>query len=339
MEITPLSASTGNYNIILAKGILTGPEKNSLVLSPSFIEANSIKISLSPAVRELQQKIKKQDTFNQTLTSYSLPSLASLVSSDNIPVKGFNTHLPEMVTPAIKQARDKALSKINSLLSKVNEIKKSLGDPEQEEIICPYEQTKRKYLGPNYTPPSISSLSYPKDFSLEKALPATVAINASCYNIMLSHFHAMSSQATNADFPGLTAEHVGNGFAVLSATSEGNKFILDEKRLKDYLEFAEIVKNIPMQEIIDNPKEIAFKLIHRFIEINSSLDLSKDLPFSMAPITIPSMEPIPQPQIEPEPAPRMNPLPIDRPELQYIAQPSFFTPRQNIEVPQHRSQT
>jgi hypothetical protein len=331
MEITPLSGATGNRNIILASSLLTGPEKTSIVLSPSFVEANSVKICLSPAVKEIQEKIKKQDTFYQTLTSYSLPSLASLVSADNIPVKGFNTHLPEIVTPAIKEARDKALSKINSLLTKVNEIKESLRNPEEEEIICPYEQTKRQYLGPNYTPPSIASLSYPEDFSLEKALPATVAINASCYNIMLSHLHAMSSQAMDTGFPGMTAEHMGNGFAVLSSTSEGNKFVLDEKRLKDHLEFAEIVKSIPMQEIIDNPKEIAFKLIHRFIEINSGLDISKDLPFSMAPITIPSLEPIPQPQLEPQQVPRVNPLPIDRPELQYIAQPSFFAPKQNIE--------
>ena len=331
MEIVPQTSTTESLHIVLAPSLLANIDKNSIVLSKSFIEANSVKICLSPAVKEIQDKIKKQDTFYQTLTSYSLPSLANLVSADNIPVKGFNTHLPEIVTPAIKEVRDKALSKINSLLTKVNEIKESLRNPEEEEIICPYEQTKRKYLGPNYTPPSIASLSYPEDFSLEKALPATVAINASCYNIMLSHLHVMSSQATDTGLTGITEEHIGNGFAVLSATSEGNKFVLDEKRLRDHLEFAEIVKSIPMQEIIDNPREIAFKLIHKFLEINSSLDISKDLPFSMAPITIPSLEPIPQPQLEPQQVPRVNPLPIDRPELQYIAQPSFFAPKQSIE--------
>lgn len=325
MELMPVKETAEHRSIILATNLLSGPDNSSVVISPSFIEANSLKICISPTVNKIQEKIKSQDTFYQTLTSYSLPSLASLVSSDNIPVKGFNSHLPEVVTPAIKDARDKALSKINSLLSKVNKFKETLKNPEEEEIICPYEQTKRKYLGPNYVPPSIADLSYPEDFSLEKALPATAAINASCYNIMLSHLNDMSSEAMDTGFPGITSENIGNGFAVLSATNEGNRYVLDEQRLKDHLEFAEIVKNIPVQEIMDNPKEVAFKLIHKFIEINSNLDLSKDLPFSVSPITIPSLEPIPQPQIEPQPAPRLSPLPIDRPELQYIAQPSFFS--------------
>lgn len=325
MEIIPLSSTTGNQHIVLVPSLLSNLENRTIVLSPSFIEANSVKICLSPAVKDIQERIKKEDSFFQTLSSYSLPSLASLVSADNISVKGFNSHLPEMPVPIIKQVRDKALAKINSLLSKVTQIKESLRDPVEEEIICPYEQTKQKYLGPNYTPPSIHSLSYPKDFSLEKALPATAAINANYYNVMLSHFHAMSAEAMDTSFPGITSENIGNGFAVLSATNEGNKYVVDQVKLAKYLEFAEIIRNIPLQEIIDNPREVSFKLIHMYIEINSDVTLAKDLPYFTTPVTIPSLEPIPQPQFEPQQTPRVNSLPVDRPELQYIAQPSFYS--------------
>jgi hypothetical protein len=167
-------------------------------------------------------------------------------------------------------------------------------------------------------------LSCPEDFSLEKTLPAVAAINANYYNIMLTHLHAMSTEAVDMSFPGITSENIGNGFAVLSATSEGNKYIVDEKKLANYLEFAEIVRNMSLQDIIDNPREIAFKLLHRYMEINSDI-VTANLPyFATSSISIPSLDPIPQPQIEPQQAPRLDPLPINRPELQYIAQPSFY---------------
>lgn len=324
MEIIPAENTIGTRSIVLVPSLLAKLENNSIKLSQSFVEANSVKITLSPAVKEVQDKIKNQDSFFQTLSSYSLPNLASLVSADNIPVKGFNSHLPEAPTPIIKEVRDKALSKINSLLSKVNDIKDSLKlSKEEEEIVCPYEQTKLKYLGSNYQPLSIHDLSYPEDFSLEKALPATAAINANYYNVMLTHLHAMSAEAIDTSFPGITSENIGNGFAVLSATNEGNKYVIDNNKLASYLEFAELVRNIPLQDIIDNPREIAFKLIHKYMEINSDI-VSANLPYTNSPIFIPNLEPIPQPQIEPVQSPRSEPLPINRPELQYIAQPSIY---------------
>jgi hypothetical protein len=315
MEIVPQKNQDTQYHISLVP---------KLKLSPALVQQTStINISLAPAVREATNKVKEQSSFFQQLSTYEIPTVESLVADDNIPVKGFNSHLPQMPLPIIEQGRNKALSKITSLLKKVNDIKNTLLKPE-EEVICPYEQTKIKYLGRNYHPPAIADLTYPENFSIEQALTSTAAINASYYNVMLTHMQAMSAEAIDTNFAGITSENLGNAFAVLSATSTGNRYVINEKKLADHLEFAEIVRNLSMEDIIEYPKEVAYKLIHKFIEINSDIDISKDLPFFTSPVSIPNMDPIPQPLLEPQQAPRMNPLPIDHPALQYIAQPTFF---------------
>lgn len=303
---------------------LKSPEKLNIILSPSLSGNNSVKINLAPAVKELESKIKNESTFYQKPGLYELQTTKSLVSSDNITIKGFNDHLPEFAPPAIKEARDKALSKINSLLAKVSKVKEKYIQ-EDEDITCPYEQTKAKFLGKDYTPPSIEDLTYPEDFSIEKALSVIASINAHYYNVMLTQAHYMSAEAIDTNFPGITSENIGNAFSVPFITENGTTHILNKKKVADHIEFAEIVRSIPMQQMIDEPKEVAFKLIHRFIQINSDIDMTKDLPFSVTPFEVPSMEPIPEPQIDPMPSPRKNPLPIDHPSLQYITQPNFFS--------------
>jgi hypothetical protein len=310
---------------------LGSSEKLNIVLSSSLSSSSIVNINLAPDVKRIQDKIKSESTFYQKLTSYELQTTKSLVSGDDIPVKGFNDHLPEITNPVIKQARDKALAKINSILATVSKFKEAELD-NNDDIVCPYEQTKAKYLGRNYIPPTINQLSYPKEFSIEKALPSTAAINAHYYNVMLTHMHCMSTEAVDTSFPGITSENIGNAFAVPVTTNKGTTYVINEKKLADHLEFAEIVRNLPMQEIIDNPKEIAYKLIHRFIQINSDVDVSKDLPFLVTQPTIPSLDPIPQPEIEPLPSPRANPLPIEHPALKYIIQPNYFSGKPQIQT-------
>ena len=230
--------------------------------------------------------------------------------------------MPSITNPVVEGARNKALSKIDKILSKINKFKE---DFVEEEPSCPYEQLKVKYLGKNYVAPSIDSLTYPETFTPEKALPSTAAINANYYNIMLTHLHKMSAEAIDTSFPGITSENIGNAFAVPYETEKGVIYKVNEKKLADHLEFAEIVKNIPVQQLIDNPQEIAFKLIQRFIEINSDVDMTSNLPFTVTEAKLPSLEPIPQPQIEPQQSPRKEPLHIDHPSLQYIAQPNYFS--------------
>lgn len=321
MEILPLSNVDRRVSLDL---------RPNITLSPSLSTVGSLSIVIAPAIKEAERKIKEQSTFFNTLTSYSIPTVESLVANDNVPVKGFNSHLPNQPNSLILEERNKALTKIQSLLAKVNELKNTIIAPE-DDIICPYEQTKVKYLGVNYVAPSIEELSYPESFSIQEALPSTAAINANYYNIMLTQVGQMTAEAVDTGFPGITSENVGNAFAQISATNEGNKYIINAKKMADHIEFAEIVRSISMQQIIDDPKEIAYKLIHRFIEINSDIDLSKNLPYFTSPVTIPNFEPIPQPVLEPQQAPRTEQLPINHPALQYIAQPSYWQQTSQIQ--------
>ena len=142
--------------------------------------------------------------------------------------------------------------------------------------------------------------------------------------------HYMSTEAVDTSFAGITSENIGNVFAEPVTTKKGTTYVLNKKKFADHLEFAEIVRSIPMQQIIDNPKEIAYKLIHKFIQINSDIDVSKNLPFSVNQYNVPSLEPIPQPELEPVTSPRTEPLPVEHPALNYIIQPNFFPQKSEI---------
>jgi hypothetical protein len=48
-------------------------------------------------------------------------------------------------------------------------------------------------------------------------------------------------------------------------------FVIDHKKTADYLRFAEMVRNIPIKEIVTNPVETAQKVITQMIEVLSPL--------------------------------------------------------------------
>ena len=188
---------------------------------------------------------------------------SALLSSAEVP----NNQLTE-ANPLILADRNKALATIQSLLSAAQVLKQTLFDAAFGGPICPYEKTLVEYLGPNFICPTIQELALPQNFSVQSAVSSISVIGEQYNKTMLTQLDVMSAEAADMSFPGITSQHLGNAFAVLSTTTNGEEFVVDREKTARHLEFAEIVRNIPIEYIIDNPIVVAQKLIARYTEIN-----------------------------------------------------------------------
>jgi hypothetical protein len=172
--------------------------------------------------------------------------------------------------PLVLADREIALQQIEAYIAELEIHTEQILKSTFEGPICPYEATLLEYLGPKFKCPTIHDLPFPLHFSAEEAVEEILTIGDQYHNQMITHLQMMSAEAVDTSFPGITSENLGNAFAVLSATDKGEEYVIDRNKTAQFLEFAEIVKNIPSDYIIENPVEVAQKLIHRYLEIHRS---------------------------------------------------------------------
>jgi hypothetical protein len=170
--------------------------------------------------------------------------------------------------PLILADRNKAMETIQSLLSTVETLKQKIHETLLGGPVCPYEQTLIEYLGPNFECPTIYDIPYPKTFSTQVAISSIDVVGNKYDDILLSHLSLMSAEAADTNFVGITSQNLGHAFAVLSSTANGKEYVVDRVKTANHLEFAEVVRNIPIDYIIQNPLVVAHKLISRYLEIN-----------------------------------------------------------------------
>ena len=172
--------------------------------------------------------------------------------------------------PLVLADREIALQQIEAYIAELEVHTEQILKSTFEGPICPYEATLLEYLGPNFRCPTIYDLPFPLHFSAEEAVEEILTIGEGYHEQMMTHLQLMSAEAVDTNFPGITSENLGNAFAVLSATDRGEEYIIDRNKTAQFLEFAEIIKNIPSDYIIRNPVEVAQKLIHRYLEIHKN---------------------------------------------------------------------
>jgi len=120
----------------------------------------------------------------------------------------------------------------------------------------PYEKLKYEHFDTDYKFKTIDDLDVPCSFCTTAATQSLTAISAQHETLHQTHIENLNQYET--------LENLGNGFAVLS----GDKMVVDTSRLKNYIEFHEIVRSIPIDSInVTNCNEIMQKLINRYIGI------------------------------------------------------------------------
>lgn len=177
--------------------------------------------------------------------------------------------------PLILADREKAMQALEALLLDIQALKQELQAPLFNGPVCPYERTLLEYLGPDYIVPSINDLALPENFSAENSIRSLVKINKKYSDHMLTHLQVMSAEAADTSFPGITSQNLGNAFAVLSSTTNGQEYIIDKQKAAQHLEFAEMVRKMPTSFILENPLAVAQKLVARYVEIHQPEPLIK----------------------------------------------------------------
>lgn len=229
-------------------------------------------------VAPYELELRKSLTFYDRLTSYSLPKPSSFALPEEAQEV---VELPEVTHPFVLADRNKAMETINSMLSSINALKQDFQTKKEQEIVCPYEKTKAEYLGPNYIVPTINDLVIPINYSEKIATSSTLIIGKSYSDLMITKLQQMSAEATDLSFSGIKTEALGNAFSVLSATANGEMWVEDKKKAAAHIEFAEIIRNIPIKDILDDPLTIAKKLLTRYMEINTDFLSEREEPNSV----------------------------------------------------------
>lgn len=176
------------------------------------------------------------------------------------------------VHPLISEDRNNALLQLAELLSAADLMISEL-QTNPADTICPYQATLQQYLGPEFKPLNIHEITIPSDFSLTKASENIKLYREHIDNKMIAQLDKMLEEATDTAFPGITSQHIGNAFAVLSTTATGTEWVIDEQKLAKHLEFAELVRNMPT-DYMDlneaNPLIVSLKLIAQYESITKT---------------------------------------------------------------------
>ena len=180
--------------------------------------------------------------------------------------------------PLILADRNKALQTLSNVLSAARNIRQKLEEATFTGPICPYQKTLLEYLGPNFVCPTIHELALPINFNPIEAVKTITEIDKKYNDLMLTHLQIMSAEAADTRFVGITSQNLGNAFAVLSTTQNGQQYVIDKQKASRHLEFAETVRNIPADYILQHPFEVAQKLVGRYLEIHQDQPISRVFP-------------------------------------------------------------
>jgi hypothetical protein len=149
------------------------------------------------------------------------------------------------------------LEKLNitsaELLSALNELS---GVP-----VNPYERLKYDYFGKDHVFPTIDDIEVPEAFCLHTCINSL----SSTYQLQQQTLSAHSQHLENFE----CHSHLGNAFATLSSTKEGEPiFVVDKEKVKSYIEFHEVASSIPINSVnSSNYIEIAQKLLTQYNKI------------------------------------------------------------------------
>jgi hypothetical protein len=169
-----------------------------------------------------------------------------------------------------EEDRARALSTIEDLLRESHLIQQQIKDVILTGPTCPYEKTLEEYLGPNFICPSIDDIEMPRRFQYIEAVKILDETSKKYEDMFIEHVRAMSAESMDMNVVGITSENLGHAFAELTETPEGPKYIVNKQKTAQHLAFAEIVRNIPTQYIIENPIIVAQKLVSYYTAINST---------------------------------------------------------------------
>jgi hypothetical protein len=177
-----------------------------------------------------------------------------------------------MLASLLRQDKEQAKIKIDELVSSARQMTSQLTHSLTSVPVHPYQRLLYDYLGPDFICPSIDDLTIPQDFNPARCLTQLENIANNVSELQLSQYAVLSAEAMKPSFNGTISDNLNNAFAVLSSTASGDRFVVDDIKLKQHLTFAETVKNIPTDYVLKNPILVAKKILAEFTKIHHKAD-------------------------------------------------------------------
>jgi len=252
----------------------TFKEKQQIVLATPVSQQLALNTSLPLSTLDI--KIPSKGTAISSLEEQELLNLIEYEKQQEIKDQ-LEENLPLEVHPALIESRNKGLELLKSLTEKAQILKEKLNKQIEELPPASYRELIEKYLGTNYTPPTIDQLAFPnyKTFSIKNTQEQLKVFNESQSTLQLTKLKMLTAEAANTSFDGPTSIALGHAFGMLSSTKNGEEFVINHDQTTEYLKFAETVRHIPLNYILENPLVVAHKLIHAWSCFSNKLLLDQ----------------------------------------------------------------
>jgi hypothetical protein len=148
----------------------------------------------------------------------------------------------------------------SALISKLNvtasELLSALGDLSATPV-HPYERLKYDYFDTDYQFKTINDIESPKNFCIHTCIATLTSANEQQQLQHAEHYKHLDKLDDCCNIGHAFATHTENG-----------QFVVDEERTKNFIEFHEIVRTIPIESITqENSLEIAHKLLSHYTKI------------------------------------------------------------------------
>jgi hypothetical protein len=123
--------------------------------------------------------------------------------------------------------------------------------------IHPYDRLKYDYFDTDHQFKTINDIETPESFCIHTCIATLTG----------AHEQQQQQFATHYDYLDKFEEHSNLGHAFATITEDG-QFVVDKERTKNFIEFHEIVRTIPIDSITqENSLEIAHKLLNHYTKI------------------------------------------------------------------------
>jgi hypothetical protein len=173
----------------------------------------------------------------------------------------------QILTDLLKQDKERAKIRIDELVSSARQLTTELTTSLTAVPIHPYQRLLHEYLGPNFICPTIHELTIPTDFSPARCKAQIKQASKKMLEHELTQFQTLTAEIMDTSYEGVKTQNLNNAFAVLSSTAEGNQYVIDQEKFKQYLTFAETVKSMSIDYVRENSIIVAKKLLAEFTRI------------------------------------------------------------------------
>jgi hypothetical protein len=157
----------------------------------------------------------------------------------------------------VRQDRMEVQQQLDDLLAEAESLHKIIEEANVDLHVHPWEKFSAECIDPNTPPLTLDEISIMPDFSVSKCVTHFEKIGDNINE--LADIHLSSVENEN-----ISNENIGNMFAVLS----GDRFIVDRTKASNFIQFTDLLRNLPLDTIESNSLEIAQKVLSHYIKIH-----------------------------------------------------------------------